>query len=388
MGPAIRDKDTVALICRRSLHTSGPLKIDEQTEWQIGYVKDTFNELLIVQYEDGIKEPVDSDRCIFAPTPFVLAHRLQCCQVRNLLWDRWVEWSLQLGLDEAVVEEEAREGALPLGTAAACGKYQVISKYAQEIDRDPICEELCRPDSLGRTALHRAARGGCLITIQTVGELIRDHNDLQKSLAHQDIEGCNALHHAVASKNEQCLLEVLHLAKSRGTNSVSDLLVAHDTWCRSPLHLAAQTDQTAAIRILLDAGDDLDRTMGSTELKDLSIVLTPQADCNMTTWRIGKIWSQFGPEVTVRYESKEQQRRMDTHSFIVGPTPLDLAQKCGCSNAAVMLQERRERENRMSPGFFPKAVRKAMCVSLLETSSVTKGRQMMARHARRLSKTM
>jgi len=228
-------------------------------------------------------------------------------------------------------------GGLPArgGLARILARRRVLRAWVEE--GRVSAKDLARQDSLGRSALHRAAASGSADTLNAVVELgLLSLADVSAV----DLWGRNVVHFAVESNDSDCT----RLAAEIFPQMPPDL-VQEDEWHRTPAHAAAAANATNALRTLIELGVPTQLKMGPTRMEDGAVVLVSQElDEAGHSWEIGRIRSIFGSDITVKYECGRLEPRVTPDRCVVAPTPLVLAEKLGHKAIAAILRSRGSRE--------------------------------------------
>eukprot|EP00928_Gymnodinium_smaydae_P040185 TRINITY_DN2729_c0_g1_i4.p1 TRINITY_DN2729_c0_g1~~TRINITY_DN2729_c0_g1_i4.p1 ORF type:complete len:1699 (+),score=289.52 TRINITY_DN2729_c0_g1_i4:3898-8994(+) len=336
MGPAKLEPDSVALVrvaqgvrgCAQDASALG-------VEWRLGVVtKVSSDNSLSFKYEGGGREAVvDPERCIVAPTAFVLADCLGCNNAANFFRDHWRQWADRLDLPADTLVQEAARGADPLGIIASRGLAGLLQDlYAAGEFR--ACD-FRRPDAQGRTPLHRAARSGSAEALRAVADLGQiTVGDLRA----RDLKGRNLLHHVARSGDGRCaklvcqLLEQHNIDEHDGDDSDA-VLDAEDGWLRTPAHVAAAADHGEVLEVLWEAHALLDHEMGPRKLEDGAVAFAPLDTGELAFLRC----HVNGGTVTAVSEKGDRFTNIDLRGGVFGPTPLELATKLGCTSAIEVL---------------------------------------------------
>eukprot|EP00927_Polykrikos_kofoidii_P029327 TRINITY_DN25372_c0_g1_i1.p1 TRINITY_DN25372_c0_g1~~TRINITY_DN25372_c0_g1_i1.p1 ORF type:complete len:1785 (-),score=227.56 TRINITY_DN25372_c0_g1_i1:66-4634(-) len=376
MGSGIRRR-TVA-----DTPTSTPSSRHSSDEWRVGkIVVIDRNGIMTMDYSDraGLSLGTDSresnvtvDRCIFGPTPLIMAEHLSCHQAVAVLGQQWKGFANLANIDDDCFRREVSTGSLPAGILASLG---CTDKLRALMDSRVLAkQDMAKTDGLGRTTLHRAARSGVVDSVRAVLEL---GGFEPQSLLQSDKMGWSALHHAAASGNADCLKTIVEIAKPEPSD-----FAAEDEWHRTPAHLAAAADAPEVLELIMKLDGPIDTPMGIAAYREGAVALVRQrrsepaerefsdiaeligagsarhrcegqvdssdaernASPTSERWRLGRVTGfvlgEPGCEViSFRFESNaSREANVEHERCIFAPTPFVLAHRLGCARASAMLQ--------------------------------------------------
>lgn len=229
--------------------------------------------------------------------------------------------------------------------------------------------ELLTPDMLGRTALHRAARGGQADALLAVKEL---SGALHEDLELVDLRGRGLLHHAVLSDDA----ETVRLA-ARLLPRTPEELAQGDSWHLTPVHLAATINGLDGLKVLMELGVPIDPPLGPAKFEIGAVVLVEPkrselSEVETEAWRMAMVRAVTGAELTVKFpEERKETKGVLIERCEVAPTPRVLAERMQQLDVATKLREATEAFNQsgkrkmQGTGVF---IMCSSCSSCLESS--------------------
>lgn len=257
------------------------------------------------------------EKCIFAPTPLVLAEKLGFAPLVSLLKNCWKPVIRTLGASSDMWAE-ARRGCLPAGFLVRVGAFQALQQLVKAGGLSlPYFKML---DFEGRSPLHRAVAYDVpeegLRVVVDAGEFSLTE------LAAKDAGGRNVAHIAAATGDAELMRSVINVVEAN-----FQVLAALDDWGRSPAHIAAASDAADVLRVLAEFRAPLELHAGPPSLEVGSFcLLTPsQAVPKSSALRFARIASVRGRLVTLHCEGGTVEEDVPESMLTLAPTPRMLA---------------------------------------------------------------
>jgi len=287
--------------------------------------------------------------CIWAPTPLVLAKCLGRTRAQKELEKIWTVVANNSGVEEKEALAEAEIGSLPAGHLVSRGRWQDLKKLVRDGTINSL--DLRRRDGLGRTTLHCAARTGTKDALQAVLDLF--HFEPQDLCAVDD-KRWNAVHHAAASGDAECL----RAAVSMHSNP-QELLLAEDEWYRTPLDVAVEADAGSAVQTLIEMGSPWHRPLGcwseQRQKDNVALVCFKNSTAGPWAWQLARAGNDFDDgcdRFSFSYADGKYETLVEAERYIPMPTPAVLADKEKRKSAAKVLRtawEAKARELGVNP---------------------------------------
>ncbi|CAE8613151.1 unnamed protein product [Polarella glacialis] len=309
------------------------------SNWSLGRIAGSIfaDNQFTVKHANGKREAcIDFERCVFAPTPLVLADRMGRLMAAQMLmdtaWRPFAEAVLSCtscsedfrnAWDWEEMEADAREGALPAGFLASVNGGDGATPAAiikQLVSKGVLKEkEFLSRDVLGRSALLRAAGSGRAEVLSCVIALATPSNADIEAL---DLTGRGLLHYAAMSNNADTVRTAVK-SFHRPPQQLGD----KDSWGCSPAHLAVELENVDALQALITLGVPVNEHAGPHVKLEIGAIVLVRPLEKEDSWQLGLVRDRGAEHLKIKYRGGKEEGYVDFDRCCVAPTPLVLAEK-------------------------------------------------------------